>query len=166
MTHVQNNRRQDEKRFVDVSTEPNKILPPLPQSSKSEPIPTLLEAIKPSEHLVEGLQKKAQEALNSCQNPKDKLTRDQSAALFLYSMQWPTGKHSFYVLFNRALRHEDRTKLAPYYGYFKLFISALNKLPSEEKQVWRGVIGDLTSQYLPGKDIFQRFIITSSYQIS
>jgi hypothetical protein len=159
MAKAQNNRRSDEKRFVDVSTEPDKILPPLPHSSESESIPTLLDAIKPSEHLVENLRKKAEEALSICKNPKDKLSRDQSAALYLYSMQWPKGKHSFYDMFNRALRNEDRTKLIPYHNYFKLFMSALNKLPSKEQQLWRGVVGDLTSRYLPGSIAFLKFIV-------
>jgi hypothetical protein len=159
MAKAENNRRSDEKRFVDVSTEPDKILPPLPHSSESESIPTLLDAIKPSEHLVENLRKKAEEALSICKNPKDKLSRDQSAALYLYSMQWPKEKDSFYVMFNRALRNEDRTKLIPYHNYFKLFMSALNKLPSKEQQLWRGVVGDLTSQYLAGSIVFLQFII-------
>jgi len=162
MAQAQNNRRSDEKRFVDVSTEPEKILPPLPHSSESESIPTLLDAIKSSEHLVEDLRKKAEDALSKCKNPKGKLSRDQSAALYLYSMQWPKGKHSFYFLFNRALRNEDRTKLIPYHGYFKLFMSALNKLPSKEQQVWRGVVGDLTSQYMAGRIVFLQFITATT----
>jgi hypothetical protein len=164
MAHAVNSRRLDEKRFADVSSEPNKILPPLPQSSKSKAIPTLLDAIKSSEHLVENLRKKAEEALSKCKNSKDKLTRDQAAALYLYSMQWPEGKDSFFFLFNRALRSEDRTKLVPYHDYFKLFMSALNKLPSKEKQIWRGVVGDLTDRYLPGSIAFSQFIVATKSQ--
>jgi hypothetical protein len=158
MAEAVNSRRLDEKRFVDVSSESNKILPPLPQISESEAIPTLLDAIKSSEHLVENLGEKAKEALNNCKNPKGKLTHDQAAALYLYSMQWPEGQFSFFFLFNRALRSEDRTRLVPYHNYFKLFMSALNKLPSIEQQVWRGVDVDLTDRYLPGNIVFSYFI--------
>jgi hypothetical protein len=164
MAYPVNTRRLDEKRFADVSSEPNKILPPLPQTSQSEAIPTLLDAIKSSEHLVEDLRKKAEEALSKFKNSKDKLTRDQAAALYLYSMQWPKEKDSFFFLFNRALRNEDRAKLIPYYNYFKLFMSALNKLPSKEQQVWRGVIGDLTDRYLPGSIAFSQFIVATKSQ--
>jgi hypothetical protein len=165
MAQAQNNRRPDEKRFVDVNSEPNKVLPPLPNTPPSESIPTLLDAIKPCENLVEDLRWKAEEALNKCKTPKGKLSRDQSAALYLYSMQWPPGKHSFYFFFNRALRNEDRTKLIPFYGYFKLFMSALNKLSSKERQVWRGVVGDLTTYYLKGSIIFLQFIAVISIRI-
>jgi hypothetical protein len=164
MAHPVNTRRLDEKRILDVNAEPNKILPPLPHSSKSEAIPTLLDAIKSSEHLVEYLREKAEEALKKCKSSKDKLTRDQSAALYLYSMQWPKGKDSFFFLFNRALRNEDRTKLVPYHNYFKLFMSALNKLPSKEQQVWRGVVGDLTDRYLTGSIVFSQFIDATKSQ--
>ena len=159
MAEAQNNRRSDEKRFVDVKAELDRILPPLPQSSEGEPIQTLLDTIKPCEHLVEDLRTKAQEAFSICKKPKDDPSPDQSAALYLYSMQWPKGKDSFYFLFNRALRNEDRTKLMPYHSYFKLFMSALNKLPSKEQQVWRGVVGDLTDQYLAGNSLLLHFTI-------
>ena len=163
MAQSVNTRRLDERRFADVSSEPNKILPPLPQVAESEEIPTLLDAIISCEHLVENLREKAEKALDKCKNLKSKLTHDQAAAMYLYSMQWPEGKVSFFVLFNRVLRNEDRTKLVPYYNYFKLFMSALNKLPSKEQQVWRGVDGDLTGQYKPGNIIFSYFIEAINY---
>lgn len=159
MAHAQSNRRADEQRFVEISAEPSKILPPLPKMSQVESVPSLLDVIKSSEHLVENLQKHAKTALNACKNPKDELTQNQAAALYLYSMQWPEGQHSYFTLFNRALRHGDRTKLVPYLDYFKLFMSALKKLPSKEKQIWRGIVGDLTGQYQRGNVIAESFIL-------
>ncbi|CAF4761993.1 unnamed protein product, partial [Rotaria magnacalcarata] len=53
-------------------------------------------------------------------------------------------------MFNQALRNENRTMLLPYQNYLNLFISALNKLPSIQDRVWRGVSGDSSQQYHQG----------------
>jgi hypothetical protein len=68
------------------------------------------------------------------------LTRDESAAVYLYTM--PT---SFFSCLNETLRAENRQALKPWFAFLKLFMTALNKLPSIKKVVWRGVKGNVTS---------------------
>ena len=70
------------------------------------------------------------------------LTRDESAAIYLYSM--PT---SFFSRLNDTLRAENRHALKPWFAYLKLFMTALEKLPSTKKIVWRGVYGDVGSVF-------------------
>ncbi|CAF1309410.1 unnamed protein product [Rotaria sordida] len=74
------------------------------------------------------------------------LTRDESAAIFFYSMP-----STFYSCLNNTLRDEDREKLKPWFPFLKLFITALTKLPLVKDIVWRGVNFDDTlteSNYL------------------
>lgn len=140
--------RRDGKRYTDVSKEPTKPLPPIEKFSGKCPV-GLQDAIKTIERFVNNLPHYALFSFNKCKLPKEGLTQNESAALYLYSLQWPEGQHSFYTLFNRALRNEDRTKLIPYNNYLHLFMTALGKLPSIQDRVWRGVNGDISEQYKP-----------------
>ena len=70
------------------------------------------------------------------------LTRDESAAVYLYSMST-----SFFSCLNKTLRAENRHALKPWFAFLKLFMTALNKLPSTKKIVWRGVYGDVRSLF-------------------
>ncbi|CAF4655148.1 unnamed protein product, partial [Rotaria sp. Silwood2] len=66
-------------------------------------------------------------AKKKCYRRSTLLTRDESAAIFLYSMP-----STFYSCLNNALRDEDREKLKPWFPFLKLFITALKKLPLVE----------------------------------
>jgi hypothetical protein len=68
------------------------------------------------------------------------LTRDESAAIYLYSM--PT---SFFLRLNEKLRAKNRHELKPWFDFLKLFITALEKLPSTNETVWRAVYGNVGS---------------------
>lgn len=139
---------QERRRFLDINEEPDKPLPPLPiPVTEEKAIGSLQECVKPiiDLNLVPNLWNNVAEALGECKHPKDGLTRDQSAALYLYSLQ-----SSFYERFNGVLRDEDRTKAIPFYGYFKLFMSALNKLAPVQDHVWRGVTANISEKYTPG----------------
>ncbi|CAF4086827.1 unnamed protein product [Rotaria sp. Silwood1] len=151
-------KRSDNQRFIDVGKEPDKILPPLPSISQlHSSASSLHEAVKPIHHLVEDLPYRVAYSLERCKNPKDGLTPDESAAIFLYTQQWPPEKTSFYTMFNRTLRDENRAKLAPFHQYFNLFMSVFNKLPSIQDRVWRGETGDWGDQYKQGMEAYKIF---------
>jgi hypothetical protein len=138
----------DRQRFFDVDEEPDKMIPPLSISITGSKGSLLLrECVKPVENLnlVDDLSNQVTLSLKKCQYPKDGLTQDQSAALYLYSLPG-----SFYTMFNGVLRDEDRTRSIPFHDYYRLFMSALNKLKSIQDTVWRGVTADLSAQYRPG----------------
>jgi hypothetical protein len=71
------------------------------------------------------------------------LTRDESAAIYLYSMGSP-----FFSCLNKTLRAENRDALKPWFAFLKLFITALEKLPSTKATIWRGVNYDDTLTFV------------------
>ncbi len=72
------------------------------------------------------------------------LTRDESAAIYLYTM---SGK-SFFSSLNTALRAANRQLLQPWFPFLKIFITALEKLPSIKATIWRGVNYDATLRFV------------------
>ncbi|CAF1380660.1 unnamed protein product [Adineta steineri] len=88
--------------------------------------------------------------LNSKQ-PRHELTRDESASIYLYTMEWNQPENSHHVLLNQALVAIDRKQLQYWYKYLKLFFTALFKLPyAEYDTVWRGISKDVTEYYREG----------------
>ncbi len=73
-------------------------------------------------------------ALHDCQNPADRLTQEESAAIHLYTMQFQGGP-SLYLLFNQS----SRAELKPWFPFLKLFLTALYEWPSKIRNIWRGV---------------------------
>ncbi|CAF4432082.1 unnamed protein product, partial [Adineta steineri] len=68
---------------------------------------------------------------------------DESAAIYLYTMSSP-----FFSSLNKRLRAEDRHALKPWFAFLKLFLTALEKLPSTKVSVWRAVSCDVGSYYV------------------
>ncbi|CAF4324889.1 unnamed protein product, partial [Adineta steineri] len=91
--------------------------------------------------------------LNS-KEPKDGLTQDESASIYLYTMEWNETENSLYAILNQTLRTADRSKLRPWLKYLKLFFTALFKLPfTDYHTVWRGVSDDLSGLYREGDEL-------------
>ena len=63
-----------------------------------------------------------------------RLSDNESAAIYLYTMET-----SFYKILNQALRAKNPQSLEPWLMFLKLFISALDKLPSLPIIVWQGI---------------------------
>lgn len=79
------------------------------------------------------------------------LTLDEAATLCLYSIQ--TGANGLYRLMNAALRANVEEKLRPWFRYLKLLHTALNKLPSVQARVWRGVGKSIGTSYRQGMSV-------------
>jgi hypothetical protein len=121
---------------------------------ETEPLVSLEESIKYLVNLFNNdIHRYVYIAKQNTRQPKDELTHDESAAIHLYSMQWIPIHHSLYIHLNQALRSVDRQALTPWFSYLKLFLTALFKLPSSSKTIWRGVKGDLSAQYNKDEDI-------------
>jgi hypothetical protein len=73
------------------------------------------------------------------------LTRDQSASVYIYTMEW--GEDSLYRVLNQALRSEDRDSLRIWFSYMKLLDTALEKLPTVKDVIWRGVSLDIGKNF-------------------
>lgn len=109
------------------------------------PVMTLEEATKTLIPLVPGIIDHVSSAKKQCNRKTSLLTWNESAAIYLYSMPIP-----FFTCLNETLRAEDRHALKPWFAFLKLFITALMKLPSTEKTVWRGVSGDVGTVFDDG----------------
>ncbi|CAF1052489.1 unnamed protein product [Didymodactylos carnosus] len=77
------------------------------------------------------------------------MTKDESAAIYLYTME-PSNSRSVYRILNQALRSRSDVNIVPWYPYLKLLCTALNKLPSVQKPTWRGVPGNISREYKEG----------------
>jgi hypothetical protein len=109
---------------------------------EDSPILTLEEAVQKIIPFVSCVMGYVTTAKKKYNRHSDLLTRDESAAVYLYSM--PT---SFFARLNETLRDENRHALKPWFAFLKLFMTALEKLPSTKKTVWRGVSGDVGSVF-------------------
>lgn len=134
-------------RFLsNIQDEPTNILQPI-AGYEREPLLSLEEACIPLHSFVDDLEQNIWISKQNSRKPEDGLTQDESASIHLYTMEWPEPSASLYAKLNRVLRAANRQELKPWFRYLKLFLTALFKLPSVEGVVWRGVRGDLSSQY-------------------
>jgi hypothetical protein len=107
------------------------------------PILPLEEAIEKIIPLVPGIVEYVSKAKKNCNQNSNLLTCDESAAVYLYTMQTP-----LFSSLNTTLRAEHRHLLKPWFAFLKLFITALEKLPSTRDTVWRGVNRDETLTFV------------------
>lgn len=137
-------------RISDLCDEPvDRLLTPI-RGYEIEPLVSLTDAIKPVSGIFNRIEDYVFIALHNCQNPVDDLTQEESASIHLYTMQF-SGGPSLYLLLNQSLRAENREELKSWFSYLKLFLTALYKLPSQSRTVWRGVKNiDLSSKYKTG----------------
>jgi hypothetical protein len=133
-------------RFTDADREPAKTLTPI-EGYEKMPLVSLKQAVTAIDTPIHNLKTMIWTAERNSENPSDGLTSDESASIHLYTMEWPEGHESVYQLLNQKLRSEQRRNLTPWYSYLKLFLTALHKLSSLKKTVWRGIRGDVSHLY-------------------
>jgi hypothetical protein len=80
-----------------------------------------------------------------------RLTIDESAAIHLYTKDW--GKKSLHTVLNQALTSEDYRLIRPWFGFLKLFNTALGKLPSVKDTIWRAVHIDIVKYFQQNEQI-------------
>jgi len=135
-------------RFLDVEIG-NKKLPPI-GAFWQHSLLSLDQALQPVMHHFDQLDRSISEAKKRCCYPsKHQLTREESAAVFLYTMEG--GDNSFYRVLNKVLHSENREEIRPWFGFLKLFDTALAKLPTVQKCVWRGVNSNISQQFKKGE---------------
>lgn len=88
------------------------------------------------------------------------LTHEEAAAIYLYSME--TGLRSLYRVLNAVLRKNNAQELKPWFLYLKLLHTALNKLPSVQGQVWRGIPKNMSAHYTLERQIVWKSISSCS----
>ena len=96
-------------------------------------IMSLEEAVHSIIPIVPDVMKYVDTARRLCRQNTE-LTIDESAAIYLYTMQNP-----FHQKLNQTLRAQEPRELEPWFGYVKLFLNAVEKLPSCRTTIWRGI---------------------------
>ena len=138
---------QSYKRMLDIAQESNKVLMPI-QGYENVPLLSLEEAILPLVSILPRIQKYARVAKERCEpTPANGLTKDQSASISLYTMDWEPQEQCLYFVLNATLRAVERQKLKPWFWYLKLILSGLCRLPSVRRPVYRGIKVDLSELY-------------------
>ena len=107
------------------------------------PIVPLEKSVENLAQLVPGLKTYIAEAKKNCNRKSTLLTHDESAAIYLYTMPIP-----FFSMLNTALRAKNRDALKPWFSFLKLFLGALDKLPSLDLVIWRGVSDDVGADFI------------------
>ena len=143
---------ENKSRYTDVYDEPiDYLLAPI-KGYQDKPLVSLMEAIEPVAGYFNEIKDNVMVALHNSKTPANGLNQQESAAIHLYTMEFDGGP-SLYLLLNRSLRAEVRDDLKPWFLYLKLFLTALYKLPSQKRRVWRGIRDvDLSSKYKVGTE--------------
>ena len=117
-----------------------------------EPLLSLAEACEPLIPIINSISDYVSFAVTTTPNePAHGLTRDQSAAIRLYTMEWINQRDSLYLILNKTLKSKNQENLRPWHKYLKLFLTALVRIPCEPVQtVWRGVRLDVSDDFLSG----------------
>lgn len=137
-------------RFLDAAEEPSQTLIPIEGYEKKELVP-LEEAVEPIKNMLYNPEVMLHTATKNSEEPCDGLSTDESAAIHLYTMQWPEFHESLYELLNRTLRSSRRNDLKPWFSYLKLILTALHKLPSLKTTLWRAIRGNVDKDYKQDK---------------
>ena len=138
-------------RFADFGTVPKRMLAPI-DGYENMPVVSLEEAVQPLVDIVPKVERNVSVVKRNCHHPEDGLTSDESAAIMLYTLESNPHENSLYVILNTTLRSEQRQQLRPWFLYLRLILTALARLPSERRAVFRGVRLDLHDQYPMGSN--------------
>lgn len=139
------------KRLTDVVDEPRRMLPPI-QGYEQLPLVSIEEAVQPLVNDIPKIEQYASDAKKRCTSPPaDGLTIDESASIRLYTMESEPHEKSLYFCMNKALRDANRIPLRKYLSYLKLLITALYKIPSNYRRLFRGVKLSLLAEHPQGE---------------
>ncbi|CAF1111302.1 unnamed protein product [Adineta steineri] len=144
---------QHNQRFFDIAGEPCRMLLPI-QGYEKKPLVSLEDAVEPLVQFVPDIKRMAYVAKMKCDNPPaDHLSKDESASIILYSMEWEPQDECLYYVLNATLRAENRRKLVPWFLYLKLVLTALSHLPPLQRTVFRGVKSDMRKYYTKAETV-------------
>jgi len=142
------------KRFLNVAEESGEIMTPI-QGYEKQPLVSLEKAIEPIISYVPDVKRMAYTAKVKCgKPPANNLSIDESASILLYSMEWEPQEECLYHVLNKTLRTENRKQLKPWFPYLRLILTALFRLPSSSRSIFRGVRCDMRKYYREGATVY------------
>lgn len=146
-----NDASQQYARISDINKESLEMNMPI-RGYQNMPLVSLEEAIEPLVSILPEIRDYVYVAKGRCKPvPADGLTKDESASIILYSMDWQPHDQCLYFALNSSLRAEDRRKLTPWFLYLKLILTALARIPPSCRVVYRGIKLDLSEEYPVGR---------------
>lgn len=101
------------------------------------PLLSLEDALAKITQIIPSLNTYIPLAKRNCKKGSTLINDEESAAIYLYSM--PT---TLFEELNSTLRSRNRINLKPWFPYLKLLLSAIEKLPSQQKLLWRAINDD------------------------
>ncbi|CAF4547093.1 unnamed protein product [Rotaria sp. Silwood2] len=140
------NEKYSALRFADVGTLQKRMLAPI-EGYEKVPVVSLEEAVKLLVKIVPKVERNVFVVKQNCQEPEDGLTTDESASIMLYTYESMPHEDSLYVKLNDTLQSEQRKNLIPWFLYLRLILTALARLPSKRRSVFRGVKENLWADY-------------------
>lgn len=147
-------------RFTETGAPSNDV--PFVDDYLKEPLVSLENALRELSSHVKRLNVYREYAQTNCNKSTEyRLTLDESAAIYLYTMQWKEGSsESLYYILNESLRSGNNSTMKRWFPYLKLLVTALKKIPSLKTEVWRNLAGDFNKDY-PQNKSFQWAHVTS-----
>ena len=141
------------RRTGDATQEHNEFLAAI-TGYENKPIVSIEEAVKPLIPIVYMIEIQTMVARNICRELSNDLTKDEAAAIMLYTMSWEPYEQCLFPILNGILQSKSRTKLKPWFLYLKLLFVALDRLPAIANQsLFRGVKRDLSDEYKLGQPV-------------
>ncbi|CAF2102592.1 unnamed protein product [Rotaria magnacalcarata] len=138
------------QRLTDTAEKPSDFFLPI-SGYERQPLVSLEEAVAPLLEILPAVQSYTYAAKQRCKNPDENLTRDEQAAIMLYSIGWEPLEECLYYVLNAKLRSKDRGELKPWFLYLRLFLGALFRLPAEPRcTVYRGIRLHLAPEFEMG----------------
>jgi len=152
--HPDDDDNSHSQRFLNVAEESGRIMTPI-QGYEKQPLVSLEQAIEPIIPYVPDVKRMAYIAKVKCgKTPANNLSIDESASILLYSMEWEPQEECLYHVLNKTLRTENRKKLRPWFLYLRLILTALFRLPSSSRPIFRGVKCDMRKDYREGETVY------------
>ena len=137
-------------RFVHSTLTPGPLL--LGKKYLTDEVLPLQEALQSILSRIDQLDRLVQTAQDRCHFPgEDELTRDESAAIYLYTMK--LDESSLHELIDKDLGSDDRSIAESWFAYLTLLHTALRKLPNTRMKVWHGVNGNTLSRIHRGDEV-------------
>ncbi|CAF5162886.1 unnamed protein product [Rotaria magnacalcarata] len=94
---------------------------------------------------IDRLDQIIQTAKQNCNFPSEhNLTRDELAAIFLYTMEFDGT--TLYQFISQDFRSQEESTSKLWFPYLKLFYTAVNKLPNAHTNVWRSIPENMTKE--------------------
>jgi len=116
-----------------------------------EPLVSLEQSLQEVMHIIPALKNYINICMVNSQNPADGLTQNESASIRIYSMEFESNESCLYSLLKRDLQSGTHDAVKKWFPYLRLFLHALNKLPSYQGTIFRGIPGDMSNEFPIGQ---------------